>query len=217
MQDRQDQPAKRRETKERERDKANQKLRRMADAMLPVNAEIDECQRKIDVWLASQPNDQSAEHALHSIDGIRAGSARPRARGVSAESYQKMNASEQKVSRRKEAALLHLPEGRIETVCTSTSLGLVRTNAATALVTGAERVLAVSAALDSPSLSSRAPTPAIALHLPRIPAAPAALGRHSLAVVAAKARPPPPTQTLSCNPAVQARLPPPPSAAASTS
>jgi chromosome segregation ATPase len=116
LQAKQDQAAQRREAKERELDKANSKLRRLAADMLPINTEIDDCHRKIEEWLASQRGQESAEAGPRSVEDIRNRAHNLLStRGVSVQSYQKAIAAEEKLFQQKEARL-QLPEGGIETV-----------------------------------------------------------------------------------------------------
>jgi chromosome segregation ATPase len=90
------------EAKVREFEKADAKLRRLSAAMAPVAEKLEAHRRQIDEWLASRPRS-----GIQSIEGIK--------RGVTAQSFQKMIASELKNFKQKEA-LLSLPEGGVETV-----------------------------------------------------------------------------------------------------
>ena len=117
MQEKQDQAAKRRDAKERELEKATQKLRKVASEMVPMNAVIDGYQREIDQWLAAQPKEQAAEAVLKSVDDIRAREQvlQSRGRGVSVDSIQRKIAADERSFRQKEGQM-QLPEGGIETV-----------------------------------------------------------------------------------------------------
>ena len=117
MQEKQDQAAKRRDAKERELEKATQKLRKVASEMVPMNAVIDGYQREIEQWLAAQPKEQAAEAVLKSIDDIRAREQvlQSRGRGVSVDSIQRKIAADERSFRQKEGQM-QLPEGGIETV-----------------------------------------------------------------------------------------------------
>jgi chromosome segregation ATPase len=100
------------ESKERDLEKAQRKLKRLSDAMIPIKAEIEKLRGDVDNWIT-----RHSELGLKSMDEIRGKvqEIQSRGRAVTFQSHQKMIASEEKVFRQKEAQL-SLPEGGIETV-----------------------------------------------------------------------------------------------------
>lgn len=103
---------KKQESKARDLEKVNRKLKRLCDEMIPINVEIDAYHREIENWMG-----RHSDLGLASMDDIRskAQEIRSHGRAVSTQSHQKMILSEEKVFRQKEAQLA-LPEGGIETI-----------------------------------------------------------------------------------------------------